>query len=95
MKNESRYDSLRFRKGSVRFEGRVFDEALPRMCATADALVLPTGELDCFGLFDLEALATGRLPVHAPANVHVFAERGYSERRRLTELIAIALGDAS
>ena len=123
--------------GSVRFEGRVSDEALPKMYASADTFVLPTAELECFGLIALEALASGRpvlatpvgaipevvgaveprwlsanegvpaltvllsdwlagrLPVHAPADLRAFVERGYSERRRLAELIAVALGDAS
>ena len=122
--------------GSVRFEGRVSDEALPKMYASADTFVLPTAELECFGLIALEALASGRpvlatpvgaipevvgaveprwlsanegvpaltvllsdwlagrLPVHAPADLRAFVERGYSERRRLAELIAVALGDA-
>jgi glycosyltransferase involved in cell wall biosynthesis len=123
--------------GSVRFEGRVSDEALPQMYAAADAFVLPTAELECFGLIALEAFASGRpvlatpvgaipevvgaveplwlaedasvaaltrllsdwlagrLPEHAPADLRAVVERGYSERRRLTELIATALGETS
>lgn len=123
--------------GSVRFEGRVSDQALPRMYASADAFVLPTSALECFGLIALEAFASGRpvlatpvgaipevvgavepqwlssdegvpaltrllsdwlagrLPDHGPAELRAFVERGYSQGRRLTELIAVALGGTS
>jgi glycosyltransferase involved in cell wall biosynthesis len=123
--------------GSVRFEGRVPDEALPRMYAAADAFVLPTAELECFGLIALEALASGRpvlatpigaipevvgaieplwlaedgsvaaltrlltgwlaggLPEHAPADLHAAVARDYSRERRLSELIALTLGEES
>lgn len=123
--------------GSVRFEGRVSDEALPQMYAAADAFVLPTAELECFGLIALEAFASGRpvlatpvgaipeivgaveplwlaeggsvpaltrllsdwlagrLPEHAPAELRAIVARDYSQERRLSELIAIALGEES
>jgi glycosyltransferase involved in cell wall biosynthesis len=51
---------------SVRFEGRVPDEALPRMYAAADVFVLPTAELECFGLIALEAFASGRPVLATP-----------------------------
>jgi glycosyltransferase involved in cell wall biosynthesis len=52
--------------GSVRFAGRVSDEALPRMYAAADAFVLPTAALECFGLIALEAFASGRPVLATP-----------------------------
>jgi glycosyltransferase involved in cell wall biosynthesis len=123
--------------GSVRFEGRVSDEALPRMYAAADAFVLPTTELECFGLIALEAFASGRpvlatpvgaipevvgaieplwlaqdagvpaltqllsnwlagrLPTHAPDDLHATVAREYSQGRRLSDLLALALGEES
>lgn len=123
--------------GSVRFEGRVPDEALPRMYAAADAFVLPSAELECFGLIALEAFASGRpvlatpvgaipevvgaveplwlaenggvealtrllsdwlsgrLPEHAPADLRAVVGRDYSQERRLSEMIGIALGGES
>lgn len=50
----------------VRFEGRVPDETLPAMYAAADAFVLPTAALECFGLILLEALACGRPVLATP-----------------------------
>jgi glycosyltransferase involved in cell wall biosynthesis len=44
---------------SVQFAGYVSDEILPRMYAAADAFVLPTAELECFGLIILESLSCG------------------------------------
>jgi glycosyltransferase involved in cell wall biosynthesis len=123
--------------GSVRFEGRASDEALPQMYAAADAFVLPTAALECFGLIALEAFASGRpvlatpvgaipevvgaveplwlaenssvaaltrllsdwlagrLPGRAPADLHAVVVRDYSQERRLSELIGIALGEES
>jgi glycosyltransferase involved in cell wall biosynthesis len=52
--------------GSVRFPGRIPDEALPRMYAAADAFVLPTAALECFGLIALEAFASGRPVLATP-----------------------------
>jgi glycosyltransferase involved in cell wall biosynthesis len=43
----------------VTFAGTVPDETLPAMYAAADAFVLPTAELECFGLIAVEALACG------------------------------------
>lgn len=50
----------------VRFEGQVPDEILPAMYAAADAFVLPTTALECFGLISLEALACGRPVLATP-----------------------------
>lgn len=52
--------------GSVRFAGRISDEALPRMYAAAEAFVLPTAALECFGLIALEAFASGRPVLATP-----------------------------
>lgn len=46
-------------ENQVRFLGFVPEETLPKMYAAADAFVLPTSELECFGLIMLEALASG------------------------------------
>src|SRR4029453_1030634 len=43
----------------VKFPGFVPDEALPRYYQAADAFVLPTRELEGFGLVTVEALACG------------------------------------
>src|SRR6185437_4730902 len=51
---------------SVRFLGRVADSDLPGMYAACDAFVLPTAELECFGLIALEAMACGRPVLATP-----------------------------
>jgi glycosyltransferase involved in cell wall biosynthesis len=51
---------------SVRFLGRVADADLPRMYAACDAFVLPTADLECFGLIALEAMACGRPVLATP-----------------------------
>ena len=51
-------------ESSVQFVGRVDDAALPMMYGAADAFVLPTRALECFGLIAVEALACG-VPVLA------------------------------
>jgi glycosyltransferase involved in cell wall biosynthesis len=56
---ERRSESLGLSK-SVTFAGRVADESLPLNYAACDAFVLPSSELECFGLIAIEALATGR-----------------------------------
>jgi glycosyltransferase involved in cell wall biosynthesis len=43
----------------VTFVGRVDDAVLPDMYAAATAFVLPTFELECFGIIAVEALASG------------------------------------
>ena len=45
---------------NVVFIGYVEDQQLPLCYAACDAFVLPTAELECFGLIALEALAAGR-----------------------------------
>ncbi len=53
-------------KESVRFEGYVPDEDLPSMFAACDAFVLPTAELECFGIIAVEAMACGRPVLATP-----------------------------
>lgn len=43
----------------VQFIGFVPDDDLPLMYAAADVFILPTAELECFGLITLEAFAAG------------------------------------
>ena len=62
---------------SVTFLGRVEDCVLPLAYAACDAFVLPTTELECFGIIALEALSAGRpvlaTPVGAiPEIIHKF-----------------------
>jgi glycosyltransferase involved in cell wall biosynthesis len=51
---------------SVSFLGKVDDEILPLAYAACDAFVLPTSELECFGLIALEALSAGRPVLATP-----------------------------
>ena len=51
---------------SVTFLGRVEDRELPLAYAACDAFVLPTAELECFGLIALEALSAGRPVLATP-----------------------------
>lgn len=46
-------------EATVHFAGHVSEETLPLMYGAADAFVLPTTALECFGLIALEALACG------------------------------------
>lgn len=50
----------------VTFIGRVDDRDLPLAYAACDAFVLPTVELECFGLIALEALSAGRPVLATP-----------------------------
>ena len=51
---------------SVTFLGRVNDQELPLAYAACDAFVLPTAELECFGLIALEAISAGRPVLATP-----------------------------
>ncbi len=51
---------------SVSFLGRVEDRVLLLAYAACDAFVLPTAELECFGLIALEALSAGRPVLATP-----------------------------
>jgi glycosyltransferase involved in cell wall biosynthesis len=48
------------------FLGRVDEDKLPLAYAACDAFVLPTAELECFGLIALEALSAGRPVLATP-----------------------------
>jgi glycosyltransferase involved in cell wall biosynthesis len=50
----------------VHFLGRVPEENISLMYAAADAFLLPTAELECFGLIMLEAFASGRPVLATP-----------------------------
>ena len=50
----------------VTFLGRLDDDVLPIAYGACDAFVLPTAELECFGLIALEALAAGRPVLATP-----------------------------
>lgn len=52
--------------GCVLLIGHVPEDSLPLMYAAADAFVLPTMELECFGLIALESLACGRPVLATP-----------------------------
>ena len=52
--------------GAVTFLGRVEDQMLPLAYAACDAFVLPTAELECFGIIALEALSAGRPVLATP-----------------------------
>jgi glycosyltransferase involved in cell wall biosynthesis len=53
-------------KDVVTFLGRIADRELPTAYGACDAFVLPTAELECFGLIALEALAAGRPVLATP-----------------------------
>jgi len=50
----------------VSFLGRIDDQLLPMAYGACDAFLLPTAELECFGLIALEALASGRPVLATP-----------------------------
>lgn len=50
----------------VRFEGFVPEEELPLAYGACDAFVLPTAELECFGIIAVEALSCGRPVLATP-----------------------------
>jgi glycosyltransferase involved in cell wall biosynthesis len=65
---------------SVKFLGRISEDDLPRYYQAADFFVLPTREMEGFGLVILEAMASGTpvlgTPVGAiPETIGVFAKR--------------------
>jgi glycosyltransferase involved in cell wall biosynthesis len=76
-------------KNCVHFAGFVQDDILPLMYGAADAFVLPTAELECFGLIALEALACGR-PVLATPVGAIPEVLGRFEQRWLAENNSIA-----
>jgi glycosyltransferase involved in cell wall biosynthesis len=50
----------------VTFQGHIDDERLPVAYAACDAFILPTAELECFGIIALEALSAGRPVLATP-----------------------------
>lgn len=52
--------------GQVKFLGRMPDEMLPAAYGACDAFVLPTAELECFGIIAVEALLAGRPVLATP-----------------------------
>jgi len=62
---ESLVDDLGLRE-RVHFAGFVPETLLPIMYGAADAFVLPTAKLECFGLIALESLASGRPVLATP-----------------------------
>ncbi len=79
-------------EGCVRFSGYVPEDLLPTMYASADAFVLPTTALECFGLIALEALASGRpvlaTPVGAIPEIVADVEPQWLAADESTEAIA-------
>lgn len=53
-------------QGIVTFLGRLDDDTLQLAYAACDAFVLPTAELECFGLIALEALSAGKPVLATP-----------------------------
>jgi len=80
----------------VQFLGRVSDADLPGMFGACDAFVLPTAQLECFGLIALEALASGRpvlaTPVAAIPEVLSNFENGWLAKSTDEAAIAELLG---
>jgi glycosyltransferase involved in cell wall biosynthesis len=77
---------------TVQFAGRVDDGILPVLYGACDAFVLPTAELECFGLIALEALACGRpvlaTPVGALPEVVRHVEPNWLAKDTTAEAIA-------
>lgn len=81
----------------VDFPGVVPGDRLPTMYGAADAFVLPTAALECFGLIAIEALACGRpvlaTPVGAIPEVLEAIEPRWLARDTSVEALAALLGD--
>jgi len=79
------------------FLGRIEEEKLPLAYAACDAFVLPTAELECFGLIALEALSAGRpvlaTPVGAIPEIIGKFEPAWISRSPTAESIADLLRD--
>jgi len=77
---------------TVTFLGRIEDRDLPLAYAACDAFVLPTTELECFGIIALEALSSGRpvlaTPIGAIPEVMAKFESSWLARSAETEDIA-------
>lgn len=81
----------------VTFLGRIGDDQLPLAYAACDAFVLPTAELECFGLIAIEALSAGRpvlaTPVGAIPEILQKVEPSWLSRTAAIEDIAALLRD--
>jgi glycosyltransferase involved in cell wall biosynthesis len=77
---------------SVTFLGRIEDRVLPLAYAACDAFVLPTAELECFGIIALEALSAGRPVLATPVGAipEVIRKFDYSWMARSAEAVDIA-----
>jgi glycosyltransferase involved in cell wall biosynthesis len=78
----------------VSFQGRIDDERLPTAYAACDAFILPTAELECFGIIALEALSTGRpvlaTPVGAiPEIIDQFAPQWLARSAKSADIAAL------
>jgi len=77
---------------AVTFMGRVEEKDMPLAYAACDAFVLPTSDLECFGLIALEALSSGRpvlaTPVGAIPEIVRKFEPAWLARSAETEAIA-------
>jgi glycosyltransferase involved in cell wall biosynthesis len=82
---------------TVQFLGRVRDDDLPLTYGACDAFILPTAELECFGLIALEALSAGRpvlaTPVGAIPEILEPLERQWLANSATAEDIASLMRD--
>jgi glycosyltransferase involved in cell wall biosynthesis len=92
--------ALALREGvreKVRFVGHVPDDDLPLLYGACDAFILPTAELECFGIIAIEALASGRpvlaTPVAAIPEIMSRIEPRWMSRDASAEAIAALLAD--
>lgn len=67
-------------QNSVHFAGRVSDEVLPLMYGACDAFILPSTNLECFGLIVVEALACGRPVLATPVGAIPEVLNGFEAR---------------
>ena len=67
----------------IRFLGFAPEEELPSLHAAADAFILPTAELECFGLIALESLACGRPVLATPVCAIPDLVRRFEKERSL------------
>jgi len=77
----------------VFFLGQVPEDALPLMYAAADAFVLPTSTMECFGLIALEALACGRPVLATPVGAIPEIMNGIEPSWLATNASAAAITD--
>jgi len=80
---------------NVHFLGRVSDEELWRLYAESHVFVLPSTEMEYFGLVILEAMASGCVPVISdlPGPAEVVGDVGHVVPRMDVEALAAAIAD--